>query len=76
MAMVSVENNLSPPKTLQKLSDSLTSMLPLLSVCYYHTLFSFPHLVLSITHFYINNNMCMRNIYIFMLLNLKVMTKF
>uniref|UniRef100_A0A0E0C1V8 Acyltransferase n=1 Tax=Oryza meridionalis TaxID=40149 RepID=A0A0E0C1V8_9ORYZ len=31
MAMVSVENNLSPPKTLQKLSDSLTSMLPLLS---------------------------------------------
>uniref|UniRef100_A0A0E0JIU2 Serine aminopeptidase S33 domain-containing protein n=1 Tax=Oryza punctata TaxID=4537 RepID=A0A0E0JIU2_ORYPU len=31
MAMVSVENNLSPPETLQKLSDSLTSMLPLLS---------------------------------------------
>ncbi|KAL5219898.1 hypothetical protein ABZP36_024611 [Zizania latifolia] len=31
MAMVSIENNLSPPETLQKLSDSLTSMLPLLS---------------------------------------------
>uniref|UniRef100_A0A0D9V0W7 Phospholipid/glycerol acyltransferase domain-containing protein n=1 Tax=Leersia perrieri TaxID=77586 RepID=A0A0D9V0W7_9ORYZ len=31
MAMVSVENNLSPPETLQKLSESLTSMLPLLS---------------------------------------------
>ncbi|KAG8045438.1 hypothetical protein GUJ93_ZPchr0008g12155 [Zizania palustris] len=31
MAMVSVGNNLSPPETLQKLSDSLTSMLPLLS---------------------------------------------
>ncbi|KAK3160837.1 hypothetical protein QOZ80_1BG0065530 [Eleusine coracana subsp. coracana] len=31
MASVSIENNLSPPETLQKLSDSLTSMLPLLS---------------------------------------------
>lgn len=31
MAAVSIENNLSPPETLQKLSDSLTSMLPLLS---------------------------------------------
>lgn len=31
MAMVSIENNLSPPETLQKLSDSLTSLLPLLS---------------------------------------------
>ncbi|XP_044970400.1 acyltransferase-like protein At1g54570, chloroplastic [Hordeum vulgare subsp. vulgare] len=31
MAMVSIENNLSPPETLQKLSESLTSLLPLLS---------------------------------------------
>uniref|UniRef100_J3KZU9 Serine aminopeptidase S33 domain-containing protein n=2 Tax=Oryza brachyantha TaxID=4533 RepID=J3KZU9_ORYBR len=31
MAMVNIENNLPPPETLQKLSDSLTSMLPLLS---------------------------------------------
>ncbi|KAF0908349.1 hypothetical protein E2562_024759 [Oryza meyeriana var. granulata] len=31
MAMVNIENNLSPPETLQKLSNSLTSMLPLLS---------------------------------------------
>ncbi|CAD6343771.1 unnamed protein product [Miscanthus lutarioriparius] len=31
MAAVSIENNLSPPETLQKLSDSLTSMLPLLA---------------------------------------------
>ncbi|CAO2208165.1 unnamed protein product [Urochloa humidicola] len=31
MASVSIENNLSPLETLQKLSDSLTSMLPLLS---------------------------------------------
>ncbi|TVU20888.1 hypothetical protein EJB05_30489 [Eragrostis curvula] len=31
MASVSIENNLSPPESLQKLADSLTSMLPLLS---------------------------------------------
>ncbi|CAM0881241.1 unnamed protein product [Alopecurus aequalis] len=31
MAMVSIENNLSPPETLQKLAESLTSLLPLLS---------------------------------------------
>ncbi|CAO2184589.1 unnamed protein product [Urochloa humidicola] len=31
MASVSIESNLSPPETLRKLSDSLTSMLPLLS---------------------------------------------
>uniref|UniRef100_A0ACD5UPC0 Uncharacterized protein n=1 Tax=Avena sativa TaxID=4498 RepID=A0ACD5UPC0_AVESA len=31
MAMVSIENNLTPAETLQKLSESLTSLLPLLS---------------------------------------------
>jgi len=36
MASVTIENNLSPPETLQKLSDSLTSMLPLLSVSFSH----------------------------------------
>jgi hypothetical protein len=35
MAMVSVQNNLSPQKTLQELSDSLTSMLPLVLVSYH-----------------------------------------
>uniref|UniRef100_A0A0A9CQB9 Serine aminopeptidase S33 domain-containing protein n=1 Tax=Arundo donax TaxID=35708 RepID=A0A0A9CQB9_ARUDO len=53
MASVGIGNNLSPPETLQKLSDSLTSMLPLLSVCYLYVYSYYFPIVHVVLYFYI-----------------------
>jgi hypothetical protein len=46
MAMVSLQNILSPQETLQELSDSLTSMLPYVSVSYHLLLELFLSIIL------------------------------
>ena len=57
MAMVSLENSLSPQETLQEFSNKLTSMLPLVSVSYQLS-FLLEYFNLSIRHAQIRIEIC------------------